>query len=185
MHPAAKRGTLDRETGCRQDFLQDHEGPDLAHTGQVQQLLGVKAVEALAVARAYQHEAVELARHNVALHASRDLLRGFLERGERLRRRTVEHHTDDHQHARVELLRVQQRDRPADQAHLFKALYTTQTSGCTQVHLVRKRDVGNRGVTLKLPEDRAVDAVQLNAGLLAYTRAGTNFCCAHDYFSTR
>jgi hypothetical protein len=58
-----------------------------------------------------------------------------------------------------------------------------QTGRRTQLHFRGERDVRNRRIALQLPQDRAVDAVELAGGIGwrggGGSRLGTNFRCVH------
>src|SRR5882762_2372944 len=117
-----------RELRRRKHLLQHHERAYLPHTGQMKQLFGVELVEAFAVARAQEHEVVELAGHDMAFHAPGHFHGRLLEVRERVRCRPVEHDADDDQHARVKRAWIEQRDDACDQPHLLESLDATKAS---------------------------------------------------------
>ena len=128
---------------------------------QVEQLLCVQAVEALAVAGADEHEVVELARDHMAFHAAGDLGCGLLKGGERFGRGTVQHHANHHQHASPHGLGLSSATTPSISPSRLSRSTRRRQAGGLKCTFSASATLDSDGIALQLPQDGFVGAVQL------------------------
>ncbi|GBH11697.1 Glyoxylase or a related metal-dependent hydrolase [Pseudomonas syringae pv. actinidiae] len=109
-------------------------------------------------------------------HAPGDLLRGRFKLRKRVGCRTVQNHADQHHHACVQYIAIEQRNNSFDDARLFQPLDTPQTGGRAQFDFLGEGHIGNRGVTLQCLQDSAVDPVQQRRCINAWLFSAFIYC---------
>ncbi len=149
---------------ARNDLTQTDERANLAHAGQVEQLLRVQLVEALIVARPDQHEIVEFTGDHMALHAAGDSLCRRFEIRERGRGRAIEYHADQYDHPGIQPVGVEMGHDAIDQSVLLESVDASRTGRGAQIDRFRQCHIRDRGISLQFAENGLVDTVEILGG---------------------
>ena len=132
----------------------------------------MQLVEVADVADADLQEEIEVAGDQMAIQHEPQFPDREFESPKTLRRRTVEHHADNHQRAALEFFRRQLGSDAADEAFVEKPLRAAVTGGRADVNRRGEVGVGDAAVTLQQLQDFAVDAVdsglEVSSAFLAF-----------------
>jgi len=158
------KGALEIQRGVVDDLLHDEEGAGLADAREGNQLIAVQLVEVADVADPDLQKEVEIPGDQMAIEHEPQFPDREFESPEALRRRAVEHHTDNHQRAAIEFLWRQFGPDTADVAILNKPLRAAVAGGRADVNGRGEIGVGHAAITLQQLQDLAIDAVDTAVG---------------------